>query len=137
MYKKMTRRDCIWRLIKSVSFFLFFFGTGTRVDSSSVCLAQSNLSYFLIIDPKDRRHHPEKFRRGSKICGSEKSLRILRENFDMRSGITYREMSFPQLHEAMQKGVCDAAFLIGSGRYSAREMQERFFRYWYVYEVKP
>ena len=137
MYNEITRRDCIWWFLKSTLLFFIFGSAGVWAETSSVRLAQSNLSYFLIVNPDDRRHHPENFKRGSKICGSEKSLMVLRDDFDMRSGIIYREMSFPELHEAMQKGVCDAAFLVGSGRYSARQMQERFFRYWYVYEVKP
>ena len=126
---KITRREFFWKLTNCLLLFLFFSNKKAMAESNDILLAQSITDLFLVVFPDNGIKHPRDFREGSKICGSQRGLQFLQENFKMPPNITFAPIPLADLTVAMQHGICQAGVLLGNGSYTAEELEQRLFRY--------
>ena len=92
-------------------------------------LIKTNNECVLVVYPANGIFHPRGLREGSKICGSQKGLQYLQDNFDLQPNISLLPISLAEMYTAIQHGVCQAGILLGSGSYTAIDLKQRLFRH--------
>jgi hypothetical protein len=127
MHAELTRRKFIWKLINGLFLFLFFSREKATAESNDIIVAQTRTDCFLVVSPGHGIYHPRDFQEGSTICGSERGLRFLQQNFQMHYNISFRQIPLPELTMAMRTGVCRAGVLLGDGSYTAGDLEQRLF----------
>ena len=125
----ITRRKFMSKLINGLLLFCFFERKKATAESNDKLIAQAKTECFLVVYPANGIFHPRDIKAGSKICGSQKGLQYLQDNFDLQPNISFLPISLAEMYTAMQHGVCQAGILLGSGSYTAIDLEQRLFRH--------
>lgn len=135
----ITRRKFMSKLINGLLLFCFLERKIAAAESKDKLIAQAKTECFLVVYPENGIFHPRDLREGSTICGSQKGLQYLQDNFDLRPKISFLPISLAEMYTALQHNLCQAGILLGSGSYTAIDLEQRLFRHsgLKVVEVKP